>query len=295
MSDALPEFLTTRELAELLRIKERKVYDLVSSDTIPYSKATGKLLFSRREIDAWIASRHSGERAETARPAVLLGSHDPLLEWAVRESGADLALQLGGSGDGLDRFAAAQGQLSSLHIYEQDTDSWNQETVKTRFAQESVVLIEFAKRERGLIVDPGLSDSVHSLEDVSGRCLVPRPEGSGSQLLTEHLLHQAGLSLSDLKLSDVAHSETDAAIAVREGKADIAFGLQSLARQFRRGFVPLVTERLDFLVDRQSWFEAPIQTLVTFCRTHEFRQKAEEMGGYDISGFGQVHFNSGHH
>jgi excisionase family DNA binding protein len=31
----LTEYLTTRELAELLRIKERKVYDLVASGAVP--------------------------------------------------------------------------------------------------------------------------------------------------------------------------------------------------------------------------------------------------------------------
>ena len=93
------EYLTTRELAALLRIKERKVYDLAASGTVPCSKAMGKLLFPRTEIEAWIAAgrhrpesrqdirRGSAPRSSFVRPNVVLGSHDPLLEWALRESG----------------------------------------------------------------------------------------------------------------------------------------------------------------------------------------------------------------
>ena len=50
----MTEYLTTRELAELLRIKERKVYDLAASGKVPCSRATGRLLFPRAEIEAWI-------------------------------------------------------------------------------------------------------------------------------------------------------------------------------------------------------------------------------------------------
>ena len=60
MSLAEPEFLTTRELAELQRIKERKVYELAASGDVPVSRATGKLLFPRQAIDAWIARHSSG-------------------------------------------------------------------------------------------------------------------------------------------------------------------------------------------------------------------------------------------
>ncbi|MDJ0895788.1 MAG: helix-turn-helix domain-containing protein, partial [Alphaproteobacteria bacterium] len=43
--------MTVHEVAAYLRIKERKVYDLVSQQRIPASRVTGKWLFSRDEID----------------------------------------------------------------------------------------------------------------------------------------------------------------------------------------------------------------------------------------------------
>ncbi|HUS54016.1 MAG TPA: helix-turn-helix domain-containing protein, partial [Thermohalobaculum sp.] len=38
---AAPEFLTTREVAALLRVKERKVYDLAAAGEIPCRRVTG--------------------------------------------------------------------------------------------------------------------------------------------------------------------------------------------------------------------------------------------------------------
>ncbi|MEE9589560.1 MAG: helix-turn-helix domain-containing protein, partial [Hyphomicrobiaceae bacterium] len=123
----MSEYLTTKELAELLRIKERKVYDLAATGEIPCSRAMGKLLFPRAAVEAWLASASSGlDRAGEvqSRPNVFLGSHDPLLDWALRESGCGLATYFDGSLDGLERFAAGEGIASGLHIYEPAAKQW---------------------------------------------------------------------------------------------------------------------------------------------------------------------------
>ena len=49
-----PDFLTTKEVAALLRVKERKVYDMVAEGEIPHRRITGKLLFPRAALEAWL-------------------------------------------------------------------------------------------------------------------------------------------------------------------------------------------------------------------------------------------------
>jgi excisionase family DNA binding protein len=51
-----PEFLTTREVAALLRVKERKVYDLASAGQIPCRRITGKLLLPRSNPGSWASA-----------------------------------------------------------------------------------------------------------------------------------------------------------------------------------------------------------------------------------------------
>ena len=89
----------------------------------------------------------------------------------------------------------------------------------------------------------------------------------------------------------VARSEADAALAVADGKADAAFGLPCMARQFRLDFVPVTRERFDLVVDRRAYFEPPFQRAARFCRAARLRRKAAELGGYDLSGQFAVHYN----
>jgi molybdate-binding protein len=121
---------------------------------------------------------------------------------------------------------------------------------------------------------------------------MPRQERSGSHLLLDYLMRKEGLDAARLQLlAPPARSEADVALAIAEGKADAGFAVETVARQFRLDFVPLFRERYDLAVWRRDYFEPPLQKLLAFCRGPAFRTRAEELGGYDISGLGQVHYN----
>ena len=90
------EFLTTSEAAAYVRLGERKLYELVTSGAIPCSKVAGKWLFPRHELDLWILSglARPASMVATDLPPIVGGSQDDLLEWALRESGSDMAVSV---------------------------------------------------------------------------------------------------------------------------------------------------------------------------------------------------------
>ena len=288
MNKPVSPFMTTREVAELLRVKERKVYELAASGEIPCTRALGKLLFQRAAVEAWLAAHGatSGQR-ETPVPQVLLGSHDPLLDWAIRESGSGLATYFDGSLDGLTRFAAGEGVAAGLHLFDPDGGDWNVKVVAERFAGQPVALCEFAWRERGLLVAEGNPRGIATIADLKGLRVAPRQPGSGTQVLFDHYLATAGVAGAIAPVHPT-RTETDAALAVAEGKADAAFGIRSVAQQYRLGFVPVVRERYDILVWHRTWFQEPLQALFRFCRTDAFLKRVREIGGYDVSELGRV-------
>ena len=296
MATRQPEFLTVRELAELLRVKDRKVYALAASGEIPCSRATGKILFPRSAVEAWLA-RHGASASPAAigpavRPTVMVGSHDPLLDWALRESRSGIASFFDGSLDGLARFVRSEAVCAGMHIFEAGNGGWNVSHVAEALGAEPVALIEWAWRERGLIVAAGNPLGLRTIGDLAGRRVVPRQAEAASQQLLLHLLAGDSLKPADLLLADPpARNETDLALAVADGKADAAFGLAAAARQYRLDFVPLMRERYDLLVWRQFYFEDPFQRLLRFCRAPQFAARAAEFGGYDVNGLGTVHFN----
>jgi excisionase family DNA binding protein len=292
---AFPEhdYLTVKELAALLRLKERKVYDLAASGAVPCSRATGKLLFPSAEIRTWIAQAQTGgPMSQTGpRPAIVLGSHDPLLDWAIRQSSCGLASFFDGSLDGLARFARGEGLAAGLHVYDAATDSWNVPTVSERAADQNAVLIRFATRQRGLVYRAG-DGAPGCLADLPGLRFVPRQPESGTDRLFRDIAARDGLDLSRLTLSDLARTEDEAVEAVRRGAADATFGLEAVARGYGLEFLPVIREQFALLVDRKAWFDPQMQRLLAFCRSDAFAAKAQAYGGYDITDLGTVVWNA---
>ena len=88
----MPDLLTTDEAAAYLRLSERKLYELVANGAVPCTKVTGKWLFPKAALDRWLVggSGPACALAQAPAPPIVGGSHDPLLEWALRESGSGL-------------------------------------------------------------------------------------------------------------------------------------------------------------------------------------------------------------
>jgi putative molybdopterin biosynthesis protein len=283
----LTEYLTTKELAELLRIKERKVYDLAASGSVPCSRATGKLLFPRDAVSAWIENHASNvDNPSKPRPLVIIGSHDPLLEWSLRESRCGLASYFDSSLDGLERFEQGNGIASGLHVYDSESNDWNTPLVRSRltnkrFASSGVVLVEWAKRARGMIVNPDQVEEYQSLQNMKNKTVVPRQAEAGSQVLLEALMAEQSIDANSIRWTAAARSEMD-----------VTFGLATLASQFRLGFIPVIEERYDLLVDRQAWFEPTWQKLIQFCQSKAFTRRANALTGYNLAQQFHVNFNS---
>ena len=283
------QYMTTREVAALMRVKERKIYDLVAKGDIPVSKTTGKLLFPKDAVLAWIA-KDSPPADKTQ--LTISGSHDPLFETVLRQTGIDIATLWNGSTAGLERVIKGQASASVLHIFCPVEQSWNIDVVKAACAEKNVVLLHWANRSRGLVMTTSAAENVSSLSAILPWRLSQRQAGTGAQILFDHLLAEAGLKKDELDLGVACHTELEAVLTLLEGQADIAFGLEHFAVKYNLAFLPLVSESVDILVDRKMVFEPAFQTLLAFCHSDSFTELLSGFDGYDTTGLGQVRFNA---
>lgn len=290
------ELLTSGEAADYLRIKERKLYELVATGAVPCTKVTGRWLFPKAELDRWIMrSLVQPEGHAVVEPAPIIGgSHDPLLEWALRESGSGLATLPEGSESGMERFIAGELVAAAIHIHalERDDPDANVEAVRERIKSHDAVLIAFVRREQGLVVANGNPLGLTTVADVVARCarLALRPKGAGAQLLLLALLHRAKAKLDAVASGPVCPTGPDIAQAIRAGRADCGIATRSVANAAGLGFVSIVWENFDLVMRQRDYFRPPLQALLNFLRTGELKLRAQEAGGYDASVAGRVRY-----
>lgn len=290
-------YLTTEEAAAYLRLKERKLYELVARGAVPCAKVTGKWLFPRAALDRWIEmglARPEGFAME-APPAIIGGSHDPLLEWVARQSGSGLALLAEGSEAGLDRLERNEVTAAAIHLHGEDQgEAANLVGVSARAGLHDAVVIAFARREQGFLVAPGNPLGIGSLQDVAAHKarLGLRPAGAGAQLLLQILAARSGLRLERLAVAATPYpTGSDLALGLRSGEIDCGVATRAVADLHGLGFVPLLWERFDLVLRRRTYFEPAAQRFFAFLRDAAFGRRATALGGYDISEAGTVRLN----
>lgn len=290
------DYLTTEEVAEHLRLKPRKVYDLVRQGHIPCSRVTGKLLFPRQSVDLWVMSHMEGDQAlSPPPPPVYAGSSEPLLEWALREAGTDLALLCKGSSDGVQRLRDGHAAVIGLHLVDPETGRFNDPLRLGLGGLRDLVMLRWATRRQGLVAAANNPLGLTGLDDLRrpGLRVVMRQPGAGADALFRHLLGRHGIDADLLDRRDrPALGEDDLAAEIQAGDADCGFAVEASARRHGLHFIPLVEEPFDLAMRRRSYFEPAVQRLVAFAGSAGFRHQAEAMGGYDLGDCARVVYNA---
>ncbi len=290
-------YLTTDKAANYLQLKERKLYELVANGAIPCSKVTGKWLFPRAALDRWVEAgmaRPDGF-APSPPPPIVGGSHDPLLEWALRGCGCGLALLAEGSEAGLARLARNEVAIAGIHLHDEvHGEGANERAVGALAALHDAVVVGFVRREQGLMLPAGHPAGIATLDDALGRGLRfgLRQKGAGAQLLLEILLRRAGVATAAPPVSGATYATgSDLALGVRSGEVDCGLATRAVAEGAGLAFIPVAWERFDLVMRRRTYFEPGPQALMDFVRSPALARQAKALGGYDATEAGRVRLN----
>jgi molybdate-binding protein len=194
----------------------------------------------------------------------LHASHDDalsrLMDLASHHAGLHLNVQFTGSVDAIRALNEGRCQLAGFHTRQQPAPrTLTARTYKPLLKPGRHKLIGFALRSMGLVVAAGNPLRLHTLADVASRGArwVNRPLGTGTRVLLDELLADAGLAPDTLNGYDHSQpSHAAVAQAVANGQADAGLVNESAARSAGLAFVPLVQERYQ-LVCLKSELDSP--------------------------------------
>lgn len=292
-----PAFLTVPELAELLHVNEKKIYQLAGCGEIPGTKVTGKWIFPRRLIEDWLLENsHGGVMHDRL---LIAGSDDRLIhqvcnhtaiEWQQR---ALVSYSPAGTRHGLRMLDS--GRIDACFINwgpSEDSARRHLGLLRGYRNHASWVVIRCLQRSQGLItrsdlmsgIDKRLNQSEQLTSLIGNPTLrwAMRQNDSGTERLLEDLCSTHSLQLGALKVSTRCNSESSAAAAVNKRSADLCCGQLSTAQDFNLDFIKAADVSLDLVMTRKTYFRTLVQDFLKRLNDAQTFDMAEQLSGYKL-------------
>jgi putative molybdopterin biosynthesis protein len=211
---------------------------------------------------------------------VAIGSHCVGLDYLLGEMQARgisaKALHVGSMG-GLAAARRQECDIAGIHLMDAQTGEYNRP-----FLDESLELIAGYRRMQGILFRPGDtrfagSDAPNAIENATTdpRCtLINRNAGSGTRILIDRLLQ--GRQPPGYGVQAKSHNAVAAAIA--QGRADWGIAIDTVARQYGLGFIPLQEEHYDFAVPKARRRRPAVVAFEELLKDARVRSHLREIG-----------------
>lgn len=288
-------FLTVPQLARLLHVNEKKVYQLAGCGEIPGTKVTGKWIFPRRLIDDWmLENSHGGVMHDRL---LVAGSDDRLVHEICNHTAIDwqhhalISYSPSGTRHGLRMLDS--GRIDACFMNwgaSEDSARRHLGLLRCYRNHASWIVIRCLQRKQGVVTGRDVSDQMLSGTDSTIKDLITNPHlrwsmrqsDSGSERMLEDLCATYNTSLASLTVSTHCNSETSAVAAVNTGKADICCAHESAARDFNLDFYNVTDVSIDLVMSRKTFFRTLMQDFIKRLKDDNAMDAAKLLGGYNL-------------
>lgn len=302
--------LSTQQVADILHVSKSTIYNLIREGELQSYKVGRMLRFTQEDVDNYIRQSKSLRRENLIQdysPNDLVMGNSPITKNFII-CGQDLILDVLsnylrmnsipalrayiGSYDSLVALYQDKVQVASSHLWDSDTDQYNIPYVRRLLPGIPSVIIHLTCRMQGFYVAAGNPKGIRTWSDLAREdiSMINREKGAGSRVLIDENIRLQGINC---RMINGYYNETSshlaAASAVSSGKADVAVGIEKIARQVDNiEFIKLKKERYDLVIKKEAFNTPEITNMLSIIRSAEFRKEFGNIGGYDTSEMGTI-------
>ena len=249
----------------------------------------------RLVFDRWRAASQEVEQP-SEHIIRFAGSHDPTISMLAdqfRNLVPDHRMQITFSGSlgGLIALAERKADIASCHLWDEETDTYNEAFVRRLLPGQRTALLTLAHRRLGLMFAQGAPTDIQSLADIAREDVrfINRQPGAGTRVWLDAQLSRAGIDRRQITGYDKeVMTHTDVARAIAEGHADVGLGIEAAALTYGLDFLFLTSERYDLVIPEVIWDLDSIQRFAQWFMRGGARSLLHSLRGYDVTETGQV-------
>lgn len=227
---------------------------------------------------------------------ICIGSHDPIIDIAgdllhSKNKKYFLASSNAGSTGGLMALKTGETHMAPTHLLDMETGEYNVSYLNKYVPRKKIALVKCVNRIQGFMVKKGNPKNITRFEDLSRSdvIFVNRQRGSGTRLLLDYNLNKLSIDSKNIKgyyREEFTHLAV--AAAVEAGDSDCGLGVYSAAAMMGLDFIPVCNEEYDLAIPEEYLEQEIIKEFIETIKSKEFKEKLDELGGYDYSNTGKI-------
>ncbi len=215
----------------------------------------------------------------------LAGSDDPAMSLLLRHLGDRVSVvPAHGSLHGLAAVASNVADGATAHLRDH-TGIYNAPFARAVLRGRHPALLHLWRREQGLLLPAGNPRGITDLRQLRGLRVAKRSPGTGTRVLLDHVLTEAGLTPDEVTGPEFG-SHLEVALAVAAGAADAGLAVRAAAADLDLDFLAVAWEDYDLVLAAGMLdTAAPIVEALHDPAVHA---AITALGGYDLGRAGSV-------
>ena len=218
-------------------------------------------------------------------------SHEVFTHLCHGQTGAEVGIEILGSGDSLKQLQARRCDAAGFHLVDGALSEAFIPTYRRYINSAAISLIKSHRRRQGLIVPRGNPAGLRGVSDLAqpGIRMINRQPNSGTRILFDRLLADTeldGEALAGYNNEENTHSAVCAAIA--GGRAGVGLGTEAAAALFGLDFVPVASETYYYAFHAGDEGRDIARILAAVLQSAAWRRAVDEIDGYDASVAGEI-------
>lgn len=225
---------------------------------------------------------------------LMVGSHDNSLDLLgdalmARKEPVHLSSNHVGSMGGFTALKLGHCLCAGMHVFDPQSGDFTFPFIPSLLPQTPVNVLNLAIRQQGLIVPKGNPLGIKTLTDLTRVRFINRQRGSGTRILFDWMLQQAGITPQAINgYAKEEYTHMALAMNILMGEADAGLGIYAAAKALDLDFIPLVKERYDIVIPKAFWDDPRIAAMRDIIQSSVFKQQLEGLGGYECQITGQL-------
>jgi len=286
---ATAALLTSREVADLLRVHPKQVYRLLRRG-LPARRVGAEWRFDRAEVMAWSGAeapraQPPSPSPDVAPPSIVAANGDVVVALLLRAANALGAPLLGFVQTDAARGIALLEQGAVLAV------GAHAGGFPSHAGGDRAARVHLASREVGLLFRRGGRSP--RLADLRRLRFASRPPTAGVRKLLDAALLRARLDPAAAhRRAVLLDSHLDVVLEVASGRADVGLGSRAWGGRAGLSFAPVATEDYGLIVKARDLGDPRVVRICEVAQGQAFREAVEAEAGYDARGAGDIRYDA---